>query len=508
MPAVGQPAPFQGIPLGGANDPRPAGNVGTPQTSNGLGGAQVTPTGRPGEKSLDGPQQTTVSVEKEFPPEIVVGKPAAVAIKVRNTGASAARDVVVRDMVPEGTVFVRSQPPAQPNARGELSWRIGTLEAGKSETLTVELMPQAEGELGSAASVVFRSEAGGRTIAVRPALTIAVSAPKQVLDGDDLTLTVKIANPGSGAATNVVLEEHVPAAMSHPGGSELELDLGTLKPGETRELDLILKAAHAGKVVNNLTAHGDGNLRAEAKCEFEVLAPGLEIKLDGPARRYLERPAVYTLTVANPGTAAAKEVELIARLPRGVKFVKADNEGTYDAASHSVFWSLEELPAQERGAVTLTTLPVEQGEHRLKIEGKTKAGLAQSQEQAIQIDGVAAILFEVADLADPIELHGETAYDVRIINQGSKAATNVQLIALLPPELRFLAAEGATRYRQEAGRIVFEPLQSLPAKSETVYRIRAKGEKPGDVRLKVQLTTDDVRQPITKEESTRVYADE
>jgi hypothetical protein len=97
---------------------------------------------------------------------------------------------------------------------------------------------------------------------------------------------------------------------------------------------------------------------------------------------------------------------------------------------------------------------------------------------------------------------------VRIINQGTKEATNVQLIALLPAELKFVNAEGATRFQFEGNRLIFAPLDRLPAKSETVYRIHAIGERVGDVRLKVQLTTDDIRQPITKEESTRVYADE
>lgn len=468
----------------------------------------VSGNAKPGDKRLDGAQAPQLTIEKVFPAEVIVGKPAAVLIRVRNAGTVTAQDVTLTDPIPEGMQFHKSQPATQPTARGELQWSLGALSPGQESTVSVELIPQAEGELGSVASVAFRSEASGRTTSVRPQLQLQASSQRTILAGQELVLSIKITNPGSGTATNVVLEEHVPAAMKHAGGSELELDIGTLKPGESRELDLALKAEHAGRVLNNLTARGDGGLRADAKCEFEVVAPGLQIAVEGPAKRYLERPATYTVSVSNPGTAPAKEVELVANLPRGVKFVKADHEGTYDAASHSVYWSLEELPAQEKGAVTITTLPIEQGEHKLKVAGKTKAGLADSKEQNITIEGVAAILFEVADLADPIELRGETAYDVRIINQGSKAATNVQLTAFMPGELKFLSAEGATRYRVDGQRIVFDALGTLPAKSETVYRVRAQGVTAGDVRLKVQLVTDDIRTPITKEESTRVYADE
>jgi len=54
---------------------------------------------------------------------------------------------------------------------------------------------------------------------------------------------------------------------------------------------------------------------------------------------------------------------------------------------------------------------------------------------------------------------------------------------------------------------VFESLPRLAAKADTTYRVRVQGLKPGDQRVRVQLLTDEIRVPITKEESTRVYSD-
>jgi uncharacterized repeat protein (TIGR01451 family) len=509
-PPLAQPAPVMTRP---ESTERPAPPTARDITPNPLHRADLQPavavgTARPGDKQYDGAQSPQLLIEKQLPAEVQVGKPVSVMIRVRNAGTMNANEVVVNDLIPAGMEFIRSQPAATPNSHGELTWSIGSLRAGQETQISVELMPIAEGELGSVATVSMRSVAGARTKSVKPGLVVTASSPKQVLAGQDITIAISVSNPGSGTTTNIILAEHVPSSMQHPGGAELELDIGTLKPGESRTLDLTLKAATAGRVLNAITAHADAGLKAEAKCEFEVIAPALEVALDGPSRRFLERPATYTVTVANPGTAPAQEIDLVAYLPKGVKFLKADHEGTYDAANHRVLWSLEQLPAQQRGSVSLTAMPIEQGEHRLRVEGKALTGLKDAKEQSINVEGVAAILFEVADLADPIELRGETAYDVRIINQGSKAATNVQLIALIPAELKFLQAEGVTRYRTEAGRVIFEPIDNLPPKSETVYRIRAQGITAGDVRLKVQLTTSEIPQPITKEESTRVYADE
>ena len=114
----------------------------------------------------------------------------------------------------------------------------------------------------------------------------------------------------------------------------------------------------------------------------------------------------------------------------------------------------------------------------------------------------------MSDTVDPVEVGGETTYEVRVVNQGSKAAANVRLAIDLPPELKPVAAEGPTRHLLEGNRLSFDGLSQLPPKADTTYRVRVKALKSGDLRARFQLLTDDMRTPVTKEESTRVYADE
>ena len=193
-----------------------------------------------------------------------------------------------------------------------------------------------------------------------------------------------------------------------------------------------MTAKQAGTITNLLTARADANLSVEAKVELEVIAPQLKVAIDGPKRRFLDRPATYTLSLENPGTAAAKDVELAAYLPKGMKFVEANNHGQYDATTHSVIWGLEELPAHERGNVQLVALPVEAGDQMLRAEGRAAQGLTDQAQRDISVEGVAAIKFEVVDMEDPIEVGGETNYQIHVVNQGSKAATQVQVVVLDP----------------------------------------------------------------------------
>ena len=311
-----------------------------------------------------------------------------------------------------------------------------------------------------------------------------------------------------GVARNVKLEERVPAGLQHSAGPDLEYPIGDLKPNETRQLDLKLTAVQPGAVQNILTARDDVNLKTDDKVTIEVLAPQLQLGVEGPKRRFLEREATYAISIANPGTAPARKVELIAQLPTGLKFVRANNAGHYEEATRSVRWRLQELPIKETGVVELVTLPVEIGEQMVRLRGTAEKGLAAEKDHPVVIEGISAVMFEVVGNPNPVEVNGETTYEIHVVNQGSKAATNVQVTVVLPAEMKPVAAEGPTHHTSSGGQITFEPLPRLAAKADTTYRVRVQGLKPGDQRVRVQLVTDEIRTPITKEESTRVYSDQ
>ncbi len=465
-------------------------------------------TGQPGSKLLDGPQVPQLTIEKSAPEQIQVGKLAVFKITVRNTGNASASDVVIYDQTPKGTRLISTTPQASRGPRGEIVWQLGALSPGKQSSVEMRLMPIAEGQIGSTATVQFNASASARSICTKPELVVKTSMAEQVLIGEEVTLTITVSNPGSGTASGVVLEEHIPAGLQHPAGGDLEYEVGDLPPGETRKLELTLIASRAGTATNVLVAHGDANLRTEDRVNIEIVAPKLDVSLSGPKRRYLEREATYRLSVHNPGTAPAKEVELVAYLPSGLKFVSANNTGRYEKANRAVYWRLEELPTGETGTVELVTMPVEAGQQSIRLRGTAQKGLTIEKEQSVVIEGIAAILFQVADVTDPIEVGGEATYEIRVLNQGSKAATNVRLAVLLPPELRPLAAEGPARHAIEGNRVVFDGLARLAPKADTTYRVRAQALRPGDLRTRVQLMTDEMRNPVTKEESTQVFSDE
>lgn len=509
------PQPFQGetasAPLAGyGSATNGTANDYSPVREPAYGASADEGTGRPAtDRRFEGPQSPQLSIQKIAPEEIQVGKPAVFRIEVKNTGPVAAQNVEIRDQIPQGTRLIDTKPAAKRGAQGELVWDLEKIESGSGASVEMQIMPTAEGEIGSVATVSFSAAASTRCRCTKPALAVNVSGPQTVMIDESMTLSITISNPGSGKATGVVIEEHVPACFEHPAGAELEYEVGDLAPNESKTLDLKLKAVRPGQTANLLIARADAVEEVKKQLPIEVVAPQLKVEMSGPRSRYLERQATYEVAVSNPGTASAHHVRLSAELPEGLKFVSANNNGHYDPQTRTVQWALAELPTGETGTVQLTTLPVEIGRHALQLQTTAEKTEPVKEVEQILVDGIAAIRFEVVDVQDPIEVGGETTYEVRVLNQGSKEATQVCLAAELPPGLRVVAAEGpdSLANRTQGNYLVFDPLPRLSPKVDVTYRIRVQGSQPGDHRIRVQLTAAELQSPVIKEESTRVFSD-
>jgi uncharacterized repeat protein (TIGR01451 family) len=210
------------------------------------------------------------------------------------------------------------------------------------------------------------------------------------------------------------------------------------------------------------------------------------------------------LVVANKGNASAQNVALELTLPRAVQFVSTNQSGVYDAATHMVRWALEELPPQESGEIELSVMPIQKGEHSLRFAGIGENNLRAEAVLPVTIDGLPAITFEIVGDSNLVEVGKDVTYEIRVANRGTKAAENVKVRVTLADGMSFVRAEGG-RFQANAGIVQFEPLPLLAAKEETVYRLTARSQVDGDHRINVQVISDDLRSPITKEESTRVF---
>ena len=118
-------------------------------------------------------------------------------------------------------------------------------------------------------SAAFRRR---RPPAVRSVASLLVASTAWVSSSNcPIVFGITVSNPGTGPATGVIIEEDVPAGLAHVAGSQLEYDVGTLRPGESKHLDLSLRADKAGVVQNTINVRGEASLAARHAAESKRL---------------------------------------------------------------------------------------------------------------------------------------------------------------------------------------------------------------------------------------------
>jgi uncharacterized repeat protein (TIGR01451 family) len=465
------------------------------------GAALAQPGGSPADKPV-------VQIQTTGPATINLGEPFTYEVTVRNTGTRPVFQVRVVDDVPAGARYIGAEPRPQIQ-NGRLVWDLGSLDAGAERRLKVQVQPTGEGKLSSSATVTYSLSHTGSMEAdvTRPRLTVRKTGPESVHVGDPAVFQIQVSNTGTGPATHVVVRDRLPPGLQHPQGSVIEGDLGTLAPGESKTLTLTTTAVHVGRQENEATVTGDGGLQAAAQVTVDVVQSQLQLRKSGPQNRFLGREAEFDLEVANPGTAPATSVRVIDTLPEGLDFVAASDGGAYEPTTRQVTWMLGTLAPGHRRGLTVKALARSSGDWVNRAVAQADRGLEQKAEATLHVEGVPALMLEVVDLEDPVEVGAETTYEIRVVNQGTSPCTNLVIEATLPPEMEARSAAGPADHRFQGQQVLYEPLPKLAARADALYRVKVRGLRDGDVRFKVRMSCDQLTAPVFEEESTRIYSD-
>jgi uncharacterized repeat protein (TIGR01451 family) len=442
-------------------------------------------------------------LEKLGPAAIQRGAPLIYEIVARNVTNAPLLNVRIEDELPPGAQFMQADP--RPEVTGNrLTWNVGGLDPGVERRYRVELMPTSVGEIGSCAVASFSTSSCLRTAVTQPHLVLKKTGPQTVIVGDTAVFELDLTNDGSGPATGVMLYDMLPAGLQHGEGRSIETEIGTVAPGETKHITLETRAIQPGPQLNRAKATGNG-LEACAEATVNVTAPGLTLRKDGPRARFVNREAEFDLEVFNPGNAPATNVQVMDRLPPGLDFVSATDGGAYDANARSITWNVGTLPPGQRRAMHLKVVGKSVGDFVNQAFARGDRNLQAHAEEQLHVEGVAALMLEVVDLDDPVEVGNETVYEVHVINTGTDVCTNLQIVAVSPEGMVPRGGTGPTNARVQGQAVTFEPLDRLAAKAEVTFRVRVLCKTPGDWRFRVYMTADQLRGPVLEEESSRVY---
>jgi uncharacterized repeat protein (TIGR01451 family) len=449
------------------------------------------------------PPTPVVSIRVRVAANVDAGHELEYRICVENKSAAAAHHVIVTNPLPANAKFVRSSP--EPNVRTpELVWRLGTLEAGKKQEIVLVVLPTGGEDLRSCARVQFEHGECVTTKIAKPALRLQKDGPKQAVLYDALSYKLTVTNAGNADATNVTLTDVLPVGLEHSSHKDrLNWIIGTLPPGQSRSVEYQVIAKTPGKLCNKVIATA-GTLREEMESCVTVGEAKLELGMTGPARRYVNTPAGYQITVSNPGTVTLEHVVVAESLPESATFVSASAGG--QQTEKGIQWSLDSLPPGASKSVEFVLRARAEGRICNRATATADRGLSTHREFCTDFYGEPALSLHVEDSEDPVEVGATTEYNIAVRNQGTSPTTHVRILATAPVQEDIVQASGPSNNLREARRVIFEPL-TLPAGGEARYRVTVKAQQPGEVRFKVELTADQlIAGPVLQEESTTIYA--
>ena len=467
------------------------------------------PTGEPDEPKLAGPaahQEPSVSLEWHGPTTLKVGTPAEYMLVARNTSTIPLHKVILQVKVPTGAKVAGTEPKAE-GTDAVLLWDLGSLAARQERSVKMKLVPPTRGELVCQAWVTVTGSCALKVQVREPKLTVAVQAPEKAAVGDPVNVVLAVTNPGDHPADGVKLVVTLGAGLEAIRGTKDAIEVGTLAAGETREVKVPCLARTAGSHKCEVTAEGEAGLKANGAATVAVVQPKLDLEVAGPKLRYLDRKAVYTVKVTNPGDAAATDVVVSHKVPDGFKFSAADNGGRFDATSGTVKWAIGEVGPGAVKELKCEVVATGTGDFTHTVTASAARGVRAEKSVATKVDGLSALAMEVADSDDPVEVGSDTTYEIRVANTGSKDETDVKLVCSIPPLMKFKAADGPGKFDVVGGEIVFDTLKRLPARGDVVYKVTVTAKQKGDARFKATLTAGGLTEPVIRQESTRVYAD-
>ena len=317
----------------------------------------------------------TLAVTKEGPKEVDICQGIDWNYTVRNTGTGVARNVALRDPLPEGLATIDGQ--------NVVAATLGDIPAGQSRNVIGHLKAAHTGQFASAATVT--SDAGTAksdnltTIARQPKLDIAVKGPDEEYLGKPVVYQVTVTNSGDSAAQKATLHfdssegaqlVSVTDANGAVASAEGNQNLGTIEAGQSRTLNATFQPTQAGVLKINAIATGQCANQAAKPSETKIMAVAallLEaVDVADPVK--VGDNVVYKIKVTNQGNGPDTNIKVTATLPDGEQFIKATGSSDATNSGQSItFAPVQSLAAKQSVTWEVTAKATKPADVQFKV---------------------------------------------------------------------------------------------------------------------------------------------
>ncbi len=445
----------------------------------------------------------SVAVDVIGPTQAAPGELIPFEVVIRNNGAMALSRLRLQTPLPPGVRLLDSDPPAQVQG-DELVWELGPLAVAAQKRIHLDLQAVTPGELALAPAVTFTPQDALRTSIVPSRCGVLVKGPASVRPGETVRFEIEVANRADTPLERVTVQAQLPAGLTHPAADakgRLAADLGSLPAGNNRTIALEVKAAAGGRQIMEVVLRAEGLAEVHSRAVVVVQETSLPLGLlaQGPRQAAVGHDLEVRLEVSNPQKTAANNVRLVQSVPQGLEVVSAGPGAVTAPGGQGLVWSLGTLTPGQKEVRICRLRPRAAGDWPLYAV-LTGEGLGDAQaSHSVHVEGPPPLALEVLARDEVLTVGAETVYEVRVRNPGSVPATNVHLQVLVPEEVVPLQPQGPTEAQVQPARVLFGPLPRLESQAEAVYQVRVRGKRPGQGRLQLELSADQLARPVVEE---------
>jgi uncharacterized repeat protein (TIGR01451 family) len=313
-------------------------------------------------------------VQKEGPAQAILYDSLNYKITLTNTGEAELSNLLLTDVLHAGLEHA--------SQKDRLTWFIGTLAPGQSQSVDYQVIARKTGKLCNKAIATaagnFREEMESCVTVSEAKLGVTMTGSKRRYVNMPVTFQIAVVNSGTMPLDNVKVTNPVPPGMTFQSasdggqlaGNDVQWNLGTLAPGADQKLDIVFSAQNTGTICNQATVSAGRGLSEQARfCTDFIGMPALSLVVDDTADPVeMGGTTAYLITVHNQGTSPVTSVRIEATAPDQEQVTDASGDAKHRVDGRKVTFEPLTLRAGETAHYRVDVKALREGDVRFKVQ--------------------------------------------------------------------------------------------------------------------------------------------